>query len=252
MKLKFTSYRDAKGYRLIGTEPPPKGKADPERLLDMPMDRVSSGRLEEGHEWSDGELMPRYGKWISGYIVGKGGKPMPVDLNQWPYAFTEFAAIKTPDELTTFITKFGPLTDDKRQMAIDLIEEARRMQKCMKDKSASPSRSLNLSSLLVRDRKTGELEISMTPRSLLDALWLQFQQLQRSGAVFRICPLCQESFVAGGNSGRPGKAQFCSPEHRKRYHSLARSNPSMRSRRQSTSRPPAPKKRRSTRRGKHK
>jgi hypothetical protein len=256
-RLKFTSYRDAKGYRLIGKEPPPKGKAD--RGLDTPIGEITSGRLEEGYEWEDGELMPRYGEWISGYIVGKGGKPVPINLNQWPHAFTEFAAIKTPDELTAFITKFGPLTHDKRQVAIDLLEEARRMRECVQDKRESPGKSLNLSTLLIRDRKTGELEVETTPRSLLDALWLQFQHELASGADFRICPLCKEPFAAGGETGRPRKAQFCSPEHRKRYNSLARSNPSMKARRQasrSTSRPAAPrkrpKKRRPTRRGKHK
>jgi hypothetical protein len=253
-RLKFTSYRDAKGYRLIGKEKPPrKGKAYP--LLDMPIGSITSGRLEEGYEWEDGELMPRYGEWISGYIIGKGGKPVPVNLNQWPHAFTEFAAIKTPDELTAFITKFGPLTHNKRQVAIDLLDEAQRMRKCMQDKNESPTRNLSLNSLLLRDRKTGELELSITPRSLLDALWLQFQHELASGADFRICPLCKEPFAAGGETGRPRKAQFCSPEHRKRYNSLARSNPSMKARRRvsgSTSRPLALKKRRPTRRGKHK
>jgi hypothetical protein len=161
----------------------------------------------------------------------------------------EFAAIKTPDQLTAFITKFGPLTNDKRQAAIDLIEEARRMRECMKDKRASPGRSLNLSSLLIRNPKTDELEISMTPRSLLDALWLQFQQSQASGAVFRTCPLCLGSFAAGGNTGRARKAQFCSPEHRKRYHSLARTDPSMRARHQAAS---VLKKRQPIRRGERK
>lgn len=227
-RLNFTSYRDRKGYRLIGKEPPPKGKFDLKQFLAKRPDQITSGRLEEGYDWE--EMMPRYGKWISGYIVGNGGKSMPLDLNQYPHAFEEYAKIKTPDELTAFITKFGPLTRDKRQVAIDLLDQARQMREYMRAKKVSPVLR-TLTALLYNDPKSGQLEIQVTPTSLLDALWLQLEHAQSSDAVFKTCPYCKTPFAAGGNSGRLRNAEFCSPEHRKRFNSLARSNPALKEKR---------------------
>ena len=226
-RLNFTSHRDSKGYRIVGEVPPPRRRQSREELLNTPMDDLSflAGRL--GRVCADGTAD---GEWISGHIVGNGGKMKPVDLNQWPKAYEDFAELKTPEELVAFITKFGPLTYEKRQVAINLLDEARQMRECMAGKKGEPY-SRTLTALLYKDRQTGELEIEVTPTSLLDALWLQFQHAQSSDAVFKTCPYCKKSFAAGGNSGRLRNAEFCSPEHRKRFNSLARSDPALRERR---------------------
>jgi hypothetical protein len=222
-RLNFTSYRDTKGYRIVGDEPPPRRRSSSDPLSDT----VSSGRL--GRVRADGTAD---GEWISGEIVSEGGRQEKVALEQYPDAFEKFAAVKTPTELVEFVAKFGLLTNAKHQAVIELLDEAQQMRECMRaDKAEAFSRHLDLKAHLIKDRKTGELDTSVTPSSLLDALWLQFQQSQSSGAVFRECPFCHSLFSVGGNSGRLRNTEFCSPEHRKRFNSWARSNPALRERR---------------------
>jgi hypothetical protein len=226
-RLNFTSYRDAKGYRIVGEVAPPQRRSSLRELLDERLSDVSSGRL--GQVRADGTAD---GEWISGEIVSDGGKQEKVPLEQYPDAFEKFAAVKTPTELLDFVTKFGPLTNAKRQAVIELLDEAQQMRECMRADKAEPFyRHLDLKAHLIKDRKTGELDTSVTPSSLLDALWLQFQQSQSSGADFRECPFCHSLFSVGGNSGRLRNTEFCSSEHRKRFNSWARSNPALRERR---------------------
>jgi hypothetical protein len=201
-RLDFTSYRDSMGYRIAG-EVPPRGRR--KNLL---------------------EILSRF----SGYIEGNGGKPVGIDLNQWPRAFEEFAAAERPGDLVRFITKYGPLTRKKRQIVFTQLNEAQTMRECMNGKR-TPPQLVSLSSVLYQNPTTGELEISVSPSSLLDALWLQFQHSQWSGAGFRTCPHCGTHFAVGGDSGRLRNAEFCSPEHRKRFNSLARSDPTLKAKR---------------------
>jgi hypothetical protein len=226
-RLSFTSHRDTKGYRIIGEVPPPRRRRSLDEHLDDRLGNVPSGRL--GRIRADGTA---HGEWISGEIVGAGGKKVKVPLELYPRVFEEFAAVRTPTQLVDFVTNFGPLTDAKHQAVITLLDEAQQMRECMRADKAEPFiRHLDLKAHLIKNRKTGELETSITPSSLLDALWLQLEQSQRSGADFRECPHCGSLFSVGGNSGRLRNAEFCSPEHRKRFNSLARSNPALREKR---------------------
>jgi hypothetical protein len=117
-------------------------------------------------------------------------------LSQRPLAFEDFAAVKTSADLVSFITKYGPLTREKRQIVLTLLDQAQTMHECMKGKRA-PLQSVSLSSLLYQNPKTGEAEVLLTPSSLLDALWLQYQHSQSSGATFRNCPHCGAHFAVG-------------------------------------------------------
>jgi hypothetical protein len=225
-RLNFTSYRDSKGYRIVGEVPPPRRRYSRDELLKERLSDITYGRL--GQVRADGTAD---GEWISGRIVGNGGKMKRVDLNQWPKAYEDFAGLKTPADLLNFVTQFGPLSRDQNAI-IFLLDEAKQMRECMRADKAEPFfRNLDLKAHLIKDRKTGELETSITPSSLLDALWLQFQQSQLSGSDFRECPYCDSLFSVGGNSGRLRNAEFCSPEHRKRFNSLARSDPALREKR---------------------
>src|SRR6516162_1348810 len=173
-RLDFTSDRDSKGYRLVGKVPPRRGRKNFLEILNM---------------------------FAAGYIEGNGGKPVRIDLNQWPRAFEEFAAAQTPGDLVRFITKYGPLTRKKRQNVFTQLDAAQTMRECMNGKR-TPLQSLDLWSVLFQNPKTGEAEVSFRPRSLIDALWVQYHHSQSSGAGFRTCPHCGTLFAVGGNSGR--------------------------------------------------
>jgi hypothetical protein len=238
-RIDFTSFRDPNGYEI--REDTPQEIADARTASEAAAKflGVSEAVKEipsDAPEWVRDEQpagrLEKNGPWISGHIVGKGGKlkMVDVDLSQWPRAFEKFAEINTPTGLLEFVTKHGPLYL-RPQYVLPLLKEARRMRKVMRGGTIEPDTVGHLSAQLYQDRETGELEISITPSCLLHALWLQFQQSQSSGAEFRICPYCKGPFAAGGNSGRRSIAEFCSEEHRKRFNSLARSNPKMRERR---------------------
>jgi hypothetical protein len=226
-RFDFTSLRDPKGYEIKGVTSPPQQERSFKNIeyefFRTIMRGAESGRL--GKPDAEGRIR---GPWISGRIVGKGGKMemKQVHLSQWPRAFEEFANVKTPNELLAFVTKHGPLYL-RQQNVLALLFEAMEMRECMRGGTTEPY-SRGLSARLYKDQETGEFEISMTPSCLLDTLWLQFYHSQSSGADFRTCPYCHVTFATGGNSGRLRNAEFCSPEHRKRYNSLARSNPKMR------------------------
>ena len=220
-RLSFTTYRDAKGYKIEGTVPPqpPRRRAAGEFLA-----RMTYGRLGEPEG---------YGPWISGYIVGLSDQRLPVLLDEYPNAFTDFAAVETTTDLRNFIGKYGSLTKTKRQLAFPLVAEARQLRNAMRARKGVTflANIVDLSASLINDGKTGELEAYLVPSSLLDALWLQFQQSTASGAVFRNCLACNNQFAVGGNSGRRPFAKFCTDECRMRFNSLARSDTKLRERR---------------------
>jgi hypothetical protein len=246
-RLKFTSYRDSKGYRIVGKTPPPTSPVSVDDVLKMDVgDFGLSGYLGSLHEevrWEDdgtkdGRVIVKRTdngalgeEWISGHIVGQGGKKQKVLLEHWPTAFEKFAAVKRPTELMEFVAEFGLLTNAKRQLVFELLYEARQMRECMQADTKLFSRDLDLKAHISKDLKTGQLETHITPSSLLDALWLQLEQSQQSGAEFRKCLHCSRLFSVGGNSGRLRFAKFCSDEHRKEFNSRARSNPALRAKR---------------------
>jgi hypothetical protein len=97
-RLDFTTLRDPNGYEIKGvTSPPQQEQTFPLKNIEyFPtiMRVAESGRL--GKPDADGRIR---GPWISGRIVGKGGKMQmkQVRLSQWPRAFEEFAKVKTPN-----------------------------------------------------------------------------------------------------------------------------------------------------------
>jgi hypothetical protein len=243
-RIDFITLRDPKGYEIKQETPQEiaKARAESEAFaktiginLEAMEERPKAQLSEELRHYIDldtpaGQL-EKSGPWISGHIVGLSGKSGKlkmehVDLSQWPRAYEEFANVNAPDGLLGFVTKYGPLYI-RRQDVLPLLKQARLMRQCMRG-TIEPYNIRNLSAALYRDRETDKFEISITPSCLLDALWLQFHNTESSGAVFRVCPYCKTPFAAGGDSGRLRNAEFCSPEHRKRFNSLKRSNPKMR------------------------
>jgi len=216
-RLTFTPYRDPKGYKIEGTVPQQQRQRPYKREKSYAL--MTCGWLGE----PEGS-----GPWISGYIVPTSDKREAVQLD--PEAYTEFATVENQTQLLGFVSKYGPLTKAKRQVIFTLLVEAQQLRDCMRARKGVDSLAniVDLKASLIRDGKTGTLEAYLQPSSLLDALWLQLHYAQSSGATFRTCPYCHVDFAVGGKSGRLRNAEFCSPEHRKRFNSLARSDPKMR------------------------
>src|SRR5262249_3237966 len=84
-RVDFTSYVDQAGYELIPDRTP---------------------RLRPGQTWLDLK-----GKDIQpARIVGKGGKRVRRHLDNYPQAFSDFANVRTAEELLAFVAEHGPLT----------------------------------------------------------------------------------------------------------------------------------------------
>lgn len=193
VSIKFTSYVDRTGYKIVPFKPKlPKGQS----LLDIPMRDIQLAR-----------------------IVRNGGERRPLRLNEYPMAYGEFANVRTSDELLAFIAKYGPLTEKNE---IDrLLDQAAEMKAALR-KRKLPTRSIvDLKASFSTDKASGSPSIKYSPARLLDALWLQLSHELSSGAQSRQCDNCGNWFSVGGK-GRRLVARFCKEKCRIEFHSLER------------------------------
>src|SRR5262245_3833141 len=84
-RVDFTCYVDQAGYELIPNRTP---------------------KLRPGQSWLDrpaSEIKPAR-------IVAKGGKTVRRPLDSYPQAFSDFANVRTAEQLLAFVAEHGPLT----------------------------------------------------------------------------------------------------------------------------------------------
>jgi hypothetical protein len=146
-------------------------------------------------------------------------------LDEFQNLFEHFIRVaKSEDGVLEFVKRFGPLTfgglrkgGEDVPPIIDAVEEMREVQR--RRTTAIPLEPLNV--MIITDDE-GRLRLKVSPRCLLDALWLQLAQASGS-ASFRECWNCHEPFVAGPKGNRRGDAKFCSDKCRVEFNSLQRS-----------------------------
>ena len=200
-RVDFTSYVDQAGYELIPDRTP---------------------RLRPGQT-----LLDLKGKDIQpARIVGKGGKIIRRRLDDYPQLFSDFAGIKTQEELLAFVAEHGPLTHGfigggKGDVVPALLHQAKMMRTSFKDRARKLPIAIPVANVKASLGPDNSIEYS--PATLLDALWLQFAQTLSEGAEMRVCRHCRKPFPVGGKSGKRLVAEFCSDEHRVQFNSLKRS-----------------------------
>src|SRR5262249_2373104 len=147
-------------------------------------------------------------------------------LDNYPQAFSDFANVRTVEELLAFVAEHGPLTRRftgawKGDIVPALVDQAEWMRNCFKDRA----RKLRISIPMTDVKAFLGLDESIvySPTTLLGALWLQFAQTLSEGAEMRVCRHCRKPFPVGGKSGKRLVAEFCSDEHRVQFNSLKRS-----------------------------
>jgi hypothetical protein len=208
IRVDFTSHVDKKGYKIVPAKRPPR---------------------QPGQTEADWVLGARSGvDWIEARIVGLGGERKAVRLANYPMLFTQFAGIRTAEELLKFVTVYGPLTPagaagGKGDEIPPLLDAAAKMQSCFGRRKPPMWPIANLRAWLSNDKTKGTIYVKMGPTRLLDALWLQLGQSLAGGAEWRQCKRCGDWFPVGGKSGRRLVARFCSNEHRIEFNSLKRS-----------------------------
>ena len=68
----------------------------------------------------------------------------------------------------------------------------------------------------------GRPRLALQPRSLYDAILLQFSQALVSGQNVNQCRFCGCWFEVGGRTGRRSDAKYCCPEHKDAFHNRAK------------------------------
>ncbi len=225
--IDFEWQRDKKGYRLLDPERPAAPKKDIHPIFRFPMEET----ILSAH-WGKARRIVRCGGQLESY------RP----LEQFDSLFKLFAnAAADPPGLLEFVQKFGPLTtaglDKERSEPVDLVlEHAAAMRTFLAHAAGDGSRLVaaivlnhggvplgNMTVRLTLDPNTRTPRLRLTPRSLLDALWVQLGQALSGGAAIRQCEHCGQWFESGVGTGRRADAKFCSNEHKIAFHSLKRS-----------------------------
>jgi hypothetical protein len=202
-RVDFISHVDQAGYEILPDRTP---------------------KLRRGQTWLDQKA--RHVQPV--LIVGKGGRNIRRRLDEHPQLFSDFANIRTPEELLAFVAKHGPLTQRRTggwegDVVPELLRQAEEMRarfKARRDKVPIAIPLTDLKAWLGADNS-----IKYGPATLLDALWLQLAQTLCEGAEMRACRLksCRKPFAVGGKSGKRLVAEFCCDEHRIQFNSLKRS-----------------------------
>jgi hypothetical protein len=192
----FKWYKHARGYRIVPAKLP-------RSVLDAPADEIEPAR-----------------------IVPEGGPLQPYrPLDKFENLFEHFIRrAKSENGVLEFVNNFGPLTHDglrkDGEVVQGIIDAAKEMSGVLHGRIiATPLNPLNVS-IITDDKRRMRLKVS--PRCLLDALWLQLAQASASASL-RECWNCSEPFVAGPKGNRRGDAKFCSDKCRIEFNSLQRS-----------------------------
>jgi hypothetical protein len=176
---------------------------------------------------------------------GKGHAPKDFEpcrpLSITDSAFMIFAnRATTPAGVLEFVQQFGPLTQEgwdanKGDDVRLVISNAEHMHQLLRYFSGNEKRphlavsrhqatqSSSLEAQVIWHPATMDPRWELRPRTLLDALWLQFGQALTRGGRISQCQHCGNWFEAGRNTGRRLDAKFCCDEHRTAFNSLKRS-----------------------------
>ncbi len=178
-------------------------------------------------------------------IVGRSGdmkKIRPLEGRQTVFAnFADIASLekdKLKFGVLDFVTRYGPLTEfglNHYESVPDAIKHAQAIRSFIVA-AGGQGRMANIvgpdgiqlsriNAAVVWDKKTKTPKFQLSPRSLLQALWMQLALALQSGIIARECPHCGVLFTAGPNTGRRGDSQFCSSDHQILSNSLKRSQP---------------------------
>jgi len=184
----FKWYRHTGGYRLI-----PAKLHRHKSMLDARSDDIQPARVVP-----NGGTLESY---------------QPLEIENLFEHFIKVA--RSEDGVLEFVKRFGPLTfgglrkdGEKVPPIIDAVKEMLEVQR--RRTTAIPLQPLNV--MIITDDEQ-RLRLKVSPKCLLDALWLQLAQAS-SSATFRECRNCREPFVAGPKGNRRGDAKFCSDECR--------------------------------------
>jgi hypothetical protein len=218
--LDFEWWKDARGYRLAEAEKP-----GPKQLA-----------WQKKHPRFI-TLEPFRSYQLMGRVVRLGGKQTPyhpLDRSETDNLAIIFAnKARSAEGVLYFIKTFGPLTELGLDETLGepvsaVIEQAKAMHTLVtapvKNKKHGATligrHSMEFSFTL--DPLTETPRLRYQPKDLLGALWLQLGQHLMGGGTVKVCRQCGILFPAGPGTRRREDAEFCSDDHRTKYHNQNR------------------------------
>jgi hypothetical protein len=149
-----------------------------------------------------------------------------------PDLYREFAKIDNGLALLEFIKKYGRLTNEEGGDAVEeLLDQAKEMRRDIawadKHKRHPGGAVFELGAMVSLNYRTRRITRTVFPRTLLQALWLQFIYTPIGEGKLLKCKYCDEEFWAGAGTHRRADAKFCSHKHQVLFNSLKRSNPQL-------------------------
>jgi hypothetical protein len=212
--IRFTWPVDVAGYHIVQPKPADTGSS-----------RVLLGGGSEG---------PR--------IVRKGRASHRIEpLKHLPSLFRDFACLTDAEQCLAFANKYGHLgcnPDHKAEppegeVVSDWLMHAARLAAAIEAWERAPATFLTrygqqltvaqVSVELVPGRTAGQPVLQLVPKTLRDAIHLQFAQHVNSGRDLHTCEFCGVWFERGQGGGRKSGARFCSDQCRNRFHNQRRS-----------------------------
>lgn len=192
-------------------------------------------------DFAETRLRPDYSR--PQRIVRRGGQLVPHrPLSQFGSLFKIFANTAVDAQsLLDFVEKFGPLTSagfktNAGDPVPQILEHASAMREFLANSSGDRIRrveriaiqqgGVTLTGMTVKfslDMETRFPSLWISPRSLLDALWLQLWQALSGSVAMQKCLHCSQWFETGPGTGRRAGAKFCSDKHKIIFHSMQRS-----------------------------
>lgn len=188
-KIEFTSFRHVQGYEIkdldnLGTELG-GDKSEPRRIV---------GRGSELH-------------W---YTFGQKHEAL----------FSEFANVRIETDLLKFMNKYGPVTKAEKfgyEAVSEILKSAEELRSAAKKSKAKMLVSLkNVHCELVFDSGGGPL-LRVEPKTLLQALWLQYGEAISNSQSANECRLCGKVFITGNRSTARRDSKFCCTDHRRKF-----------------------------------
>ncbi|MET4451896.1 hypothetical protein ABIB10_001965 [Bradyrhizobium sp. RT3b] len=210
---------------------------------------------------SSGYRLQSFGKYGI-HVLGRGGKMVQCNPLAGGDTFIAFAKVDTPEKLLQFVELHGLLEHEKNpqpsrrhwktreligeqvegEEVSDSLEKARHFRELLHWNTSRrrPSEAV-ISSIeqLLEPEGLGRVYLDLgkgldlagggsfqpifKPDTLLNGMLWQLALAVSGGKHFRACNLCGSLFEVGPGSGRRAHAGYCSPEHRKAFHSRNRS-----------------------------
>jgi len=218
--VEFEWFKDPSGYELLEAVAPRPWVPKPVKTIVGEMMMMEPGLLTQ--DSGQPQKIKRKGGELKRYS--------PLDkYNSLCLTFCQY--VQDAKSLFEFVNEFGPLTQygleqEYGEEVAPILVHADSMRSRSTKTALFDAGGLYLQSprlALIPDEKNKTFRLQISPKNLLDALWLQFAQLCQENIAFRTCEYCGDLFSAGPGTGRRYDAKFCKPPHQVAFHSRRRS-----------------------------